>query len=209
MIAILTGDIVSSRRVPDKGKWIKRLQYIIEKKSGLPKPPKWGIFRGDGFQIEVTAPAEALRVAILIRSGIKSIREFHELGLDARIGLGIGNRGYVGKSINESDGEAFQASGAMLDALKSGIQVKTPWPELDLPTNVALSFANSVIHDWTHAEAEVAWLSLSEQLTQVRMASKLHISQPAVHKRSAGAHIGEIENLISYFYLEVSKRVAK
>lgn len=200
MIAVLTGDIVSSRRVPDKRKWLKRLQEIIEKRAGFATTPKWGIFRGDGFQVEMGVPAEALRVAILIRAGIKSIREFHEAGLDARIGIGIGDKGFVSKSINESDGEAYQLSGKALDSIKGGLQIKTPLPERDLATNIALRLASVIIDDWTHAEAETVWLSLSQNLTQVEMARKLKISQPAVNRRAIGAHLNEITELVSYFH---------
>lgn len=199
MIAVLTGDIVSSRSVPDKRKWLKRLEEIIEKRSGLTNP-KWGIFRGDGFQLEMTVPAEALRVAILIRAGIKSVDELHSEGLDARIGIGIGEKGYVSKSINESDGEAYQWSGNALDTIKGGLQVKTRWPERDYGTNIALRLASVIIDDWTQAEAEIAWLSLSQNLTQVEMAKRLKISQPAVNKRAMGGHLNEINELVSYFH---------
>ncbi len=43
MIAVLTGDIVSSRQVPDK-RWLKRLGEVIEKKSGLSKVSKVDYF---------------------------------------------------------------------------------------------------------------------------------------------------------------------
>jgi hypothetical protein len=197
MIAVLTGDIVSSRRIADKRQWLKRLQEIIEKRSGLSKVPKWGVFRGDGFQVELAAPADALRIAILIRTGLKSGQ-----GTDARIAIGIGDKGYTGKSVNESDGEAYQSSGALLDSFKNSqhrLEMKSPWPEIDQQMNISLQFASVIIDDWTQAEAEIAWLKMSEVKTQVEMAKKLKISQPAVHKRFAGAHLDEIFALIDYF----------
>jgi hypothetical protein len=209
MIAVLTGDIVASRRMPDKRQLLHRLQEIIEKRSGLPKTPRWGIFRGDGFQVELSTPADALRVAILIRSGIRSVLEFYNEGLDARIGIGIGAKGYVGKSINESDGEAYQSAGKVLDSLKTGIQVETSWKEFDTPVNISLSFADVLIREWTHAEAEIAWMSMSGNFTQIEMAKKLKISQPAVNKRINRAHLDELNALISYFYGEISARTKK
>ena len=202
MIAILTGDIVSSRSIPEKRPWLNRLHEIIDRKTGLNKAPKWGIFRGDGFQIELTTPSDALRIALLIRSGLKSIPELHEQGIDARIGIGIGQKGYTSKSINESDGEAYYFSGAALDSLKGDqhrMQIKTPWSHIDVPVNLTLLFASAMIDEWTQAQAEIVWMKMSEEKTQTEMAKKLKISQPAVHKRTAGAHLNEISALLSYF----------
>jgi hypothetical protein len=197
MIAVLTGDIVSSRQIPGKRLWLKKLQDIIEKRSGLSKVPKWSVFRGDGFQVELTTPADALRIALLIRTGLKSSQ-----GIDARIAIGIGEKGYTAKSVNESDGEAYQYSGNLLDSFKASqnrLEIKSPWPEIDRSINMSLLLASVIIDDWTQAEAEIAWLKLSEEKTQVEMAKKLKITQPAVHKRATGAHLTEVVNLISYF----------
>jgi hypothetical protein len=199
MIAVLTGDIVSSRKIGDKRKWLKRLREIIERKTGLGKPPKWSVFRGDGFQVEIGSPEHALRIAVLIRAGLRSVPEQK---IDARIGVGIGEKGFTGNSVNESDGEAYQRSGALLDSLKkdrSRLQIQSPWAEMDSAMNTALALASVIIDDWTQPEAEVAWLLMSEQKTQVEMAKKLKISQPAIHKRFTGAHLTEINALIGYF----------
>lgn len=212
MIAVVTGDMVSSRSVPNKSRWLRKLQEIIEKQSGLAKKPRWGIFRGDGFQVELPDPSEALRLAILIRAGMRSIPAFAKLKLDARIAIGIGEKGYTGKSVNESDGQAYQWSGAVLDSLKGEnhrLQIVTPWTAIDKPMNIALKLASSIIGDWTFAEAEIVWLKLSEGKTQEQMAKKLKISQPAVHKRYASAHYQELSALISYFETAVSEAIMK
>jgi hypothetical protein len=209
MVAILTGDIVSSRRMPDKRKWLKRLKEIIERKSGLAKAPKWDVFRGDGFQVELSSPADALRIAFLIRCGLKSIPELFSQGIDARIGIGIGEKEYSGKSISDSDGQAYQWSGGVLDSLKGeqkSLQMKSPWPEVDQPMNIALQLAGVIIDEWTNPEAEIAWLWLTENKTQVEMARKLKITQPAVHKRMAGAHLRELSNLLAYFHEAIRNR---
>ncbi|HMJ68238.1 MAG TPA: hypothetical protein VK508_05060 [Cyclobacteriaceae bacterium] len=212
MIAVLTGDMVSSRSIPNKSRWLRQLQEIIEKRSGLTKTPKWSVFRGDGFQVELPQPSDALRLAVLIRAGLRSMPAFSKLKLDARIAIGIGEKGYTGKSVNESDGQAYLWSGSLLDSLmheNHRLQVNTPWPTIDQPVNVALKLASAIIDDWTFAEAEVVWLKLSEGKTQDQMAKKLKISQPAVHKRYASSHYNELSALISYFESTVSEAVMK
>jgi hypothetical protein len=212
MIAVLTGDIVSSRSVPNKSRWLRKLQEIIERRSGLSKTPKWGVFRGDGFQVELAQPSDALRLSILIRAGLQSMPGFSKLKLDARIAIGIGEKGYTGKSVNESDGQAYLWSGTLLDSLmrqSHRLQLNSPWPVIDKPVNVALKLASSIIDDWTFAEAEIVWLKLSEGKTQEQMAKKLKISQPAVHKRYVSSHYHELSELILYFESAISDAVTK
>src|SRR5688572_1719902 len=100
--AIITGDIISSRRMPEKSLWLNRLKSILGKKTDLIHPSRWNIYRGDSFQLEVKSPENALRVALLIRSGLKAIPEFHKLRLDVRMAIGIGKPGFRGKTVNES-----------------------------------------------------------------------------------------------------------
>ncbi|MEJ0033885.1 MAG: hypothetical protein WDO15_27725 [Bacteroidota bacterium] len=58
------------------------------------------------------------------------MEELFDQGIDARVGIGLGKKEYTGKSISESDGEAYQWSGNILDSLKgyqSKWRAKTPW----------------------------------------------------------------------------------
>lgn len=209
MIAVLTGDIVSSRSVPDKRVWLARLREIIDKKTGSSKALKWGVFRGDGFQVEVPKSVDALKVALSIRAGLRSSIELRKSDIDARIGIGIGEKGYSAKSVNESDGQAYQLSGFALDSfnVQYRLQVKTPWPETDRHLNVALSLTSALIENWTVIQAETAGIWLRENETQVEMAKRLRISQPAVHKRFNGAHLKAISNVINYYSEVVSMHV--
>ena len=203
MIAVLTGDIVSSRSVPDKGKWLRRLKDIIEKKPGFKKPPKWGVFRGDGFQIELIDPSKALRLAILIRAGLRSMKMSSKVKIDARIAIGIDEKGYSGKSVHDSDGPAYLLSGTSLDALKKenhNLDVYAPILDIDEKLlYTALRLGSALMDQWTFAEAEVVFLLMSEDKTQSQMAKKLNISQPAVHKRLLAARFDVLYDLIEWF----------
>lgn len=208
MIAVITGDMVASRKMPDKRLWLQRLKEIIERKSGLPKTPRWTIYRGDGFQIELPRPTDALRIALLIRSGLRSVPQFDALKLDARMGIGIGAKGYKGRTIAEADGEAFQLSGAVLDGLQSKgqkLEIRSPFADFDKSVNVSLSLASVIIDDWTQASAELVWTSLSSSLTQKKMSKLLKISQPAVHKRYASSHLKELTELLRYYEEQLNK----
>lgn len=210
MIAVITGDIVASRKMPAKSGWKKRLQQIIEKQHG--QSLRWAMFRGDGFQVELQHPLEALHLALLIRSGLKSIDGLHELGLDARIGIGIGDKGYTGETVGVSDGEAYRLSGALLDSLKESgdrMKISTGVSSFDQRINLYLTLANAIIEEWSQRSAELVWFRLSDQeATQERLAKKLKISQPAIFKRYAKSHVRELMELIAFFRGEVSGYIA-
>ncbi|GAB1464308.1 hypothetical protein [Pedobacter sp.] len=68
MIAVIARDIVNSRALP--ALWIETLKQAL---SSLPeKEAKWEIFRGDSFQVELSADV-ALLASIYIKASIKTI----------------------------------------------------------------------------------------------------------------------------------------
>jgi hypothetical protein len=83
------------------------------------QPKNWEIFRGDAFQLEVSEPEEALRIAIQIKAFLKTVK------LDARMSIGFGDKTYDADKISESNGTAFVRSGESFDQLKNR---KTLWP---------------------------------------------------------------------------------
>ncbi|MFT6866923.1 MAG: hypothetical protein ACJA08_001761 [Cyclobacteriaceae bacterium] len=62
MVAILTGDIINSRK-SDVIDWIGKLKKVLNQYGNTPK--NWEIFRGDSFQLLVP-PNRALIAAIHI-----------------------------------------------------------------------------------------------------------------------------------------------
>ena len=57
MIAIITGDIVNSRKLTSKI-WIDGLKKLLN--TFGKNPIEWEIYRGDEFQLEIKNPEEAL-----------------------------------------------------------------------------------------------------------------------------------------------------
>ena len=109
MIAVITGDIINSRELPDE--WIGTLKDALNGLFG--KNINWEIFRGDSFQVELNAK-DALINAIYIKACIKTLK-----GADVRIGIGIGKKTINAEKVTEANGEAFVNSGSAFDALKT------------------------------------------------------------------------------------------
>jgi hypothetical protein len=89
---VITGDIIKSTTV--KTEWRETLLNSIRSVAdelALLTPLKLEFFRGDSFQVVVANPEEALKVAVLLRAGLKSKTPQESKNLwDARIALGIG-----------------------------------------------------------------------------------------------------------------------
>src|SRR5690606_32355369 len=109
MIAIITGDIINSDRYA-ASEWMEILKKYLGRQGET--PGDWEIYRGDEFQIRTT-PARALPMAIQIKALIKSIKN-----LDVRMGIGLGSETFVGSSVSQSNGKAYQRSGRIFETLK-------------------------------------------------------------------------------------------
>ena len=59
MVAIITGDIISSRKIVHQEKWLSPLKNLLE--SWGENPKDWKLDRGDFFQVEINNIDEALK----------------------------------------------------------------------------------------------------------------------------------------------------
>ena len=111
--AVITGDIVRSELIAlgKRDLLIQVLHQIVENLQDK-SPMRMELFRGDSFQIVVDSPEMSLKIASMMRAGLKSnTPKGSKTEWDARISIGIGTIDYQGDSIVTSDGEAFKLSG--------------------------------------------------------------------------------------------------
>lgn len=191
MTSVLTGDIIKSGNYqPDS--WLKPL------KEGLLTIGKegetWEIYRGDSFQVEITDIKDSFLKAMYLKACIKTVK-----GLDVRMAIGIGNRSFTGKSITESNGEAFRNSGETLEVLKkekTNLKLKTTKSSLDKELNLYFKLALIAMDDWTMNSAEMVKLYIENpKYRQEDIAKIIGISQDAVSKRIKRAHLEKLLEL--------------
>ncbi len=212
MIAVLTGDIVFSSSTKDSQDLVAILKKIFKEIEAKYEVLGDGaeIHRGDGFQLALAQPHQSLEVALLLRAGLMKAPSLSK-PLDTRIAIGIGDYGYLNNSVNESSGVVFERSGHTLDALKNEsvrIALSSPNDDFNDEMTISLTLADTLIKSWSKADAEIVWYSLLNDISQAEIARKLGISQPAVSKRKARAHITELELLLARFSKKISTIVA-
>ncbi len=195
---IITGDIVNSSAIKGEEKiaLIAEIERIGLKLSEL-VPLKIELFRGDSFQIQTDDPTEAIRLAILFRTALKSASP-SEHEWDARVSVGIGSVDFVSEQIVVSDGEAFQLSGRGLDSIgKRRLAVATPWADVNGELSLTTAFADDIITGWSVNQARISYLKLSTGDTQKEIAREENITAQNVSKILVASRVSLITDYIS------------
>ncbi len=195
-IAVLTGDVIESRKIGDRPRLYQllddRLAELAARHGGRGER-----FRGDGFQLALPRAAPAMEAAVALRAALIAHSET-DRRWDARIAVAVGpsEGGTAG-----GDGAAFVASGRALDALPRGSPHLT-LTRLDAPEDPGLAllvrFIDDLLDGWSPYAAEIVTLSLAEDLSQQAMAERLGIRQPSVHKRLRAARWALLSDTLDY-----------
>ncbi|GGI57913.1 transcriptional regulator [Winogradskyella haliclonae] len=192
MTSVITGDIIKSRDFKDQDIWLNRLKSALAMLSN--DSSNYEIYRGDSFQLEHKNYLGSLFAVIYIKACMKSIK-----GLDVRMAIGVGNKSYQGKTVSESNGEAFVFSGETFETLKKeklNLKIKTGDIDLDEELNLYFKLALIAMNNWTVNSAEIVKLSFENpNMIQSKLAKLVGISQDAVSKRQKRAYLDEIKEL--------------
>lgn len=201
MIAIITADIINSRKLVNQEIWIAPLKKLLASYGATPE--KWEIFRGDYFQIEIEDPSEALLVSLKIKALIKSIIASEEqkktAPIDVRMAIGLGTKEYAAERISESNGTAFINSGEKFEKLKkekTTLAIQSSYPNFDYEMNLYLKLAVIQMDAWT-ANSAALFTTLFEdpEKKQAEIGVILGIGQNSVSGRFKRAHVDEILEL--------------
>ena len=205
--AVITGDLVNSSAMNKQ----QRAYLISELKlcfAKMQKQKRFGfqkafeVYRGDSFQGILNKPEQALRVSIILRTLLVKLnqqplktnskiisKEGTKVVLkdaDARIAIGIGTVTLKARKVVESDGEAFNNSGKLLDVMKiSGERIMIKCSDEKLNQNLQTSFTllDFIMSKWTPQQCQAIYELLINDYGQSQLAKKLKISQPSVHQR--------------------------
>ena len=194
MIGVITGDIISSRKLSSKI-WMDGFKKLLTTFGKT--PTEWDIYRGDEFQLEVKNPEESLMIALQIKSYFKTLK------LDVRMSIGFGDLTYKAKKISESNGTAFSRSGEVFETLKKqkiNLAINTGNEDFDTEINLMLRLSLTFMDNWLVQSAEFVLKSIENpKLSQEEIGVKLGINQAAVSRRRKRAQFDLMIELDQYF----------
>lgn len=199
--AIITGDIVGSSKLKPAQR--KNLIGILKSTSKEIRivykkiiPFDVDIFRGDSWQLLVTEPKSALRIALLFRASLKSkmgIRVF-----DSKIFIGVSTIDSLpGQRVSLGNGEAFVLSGRGLENLKKHkMGIDYPSFEKNDYLGLIVRLIDVLATGWTVKQSASVNGAL-KGLTQKEIAESLNLKQQTVYGHLIGSHFTEIEHVLN------------
>ena len=194
MVAIITGDIIRSRRKPS-ATWLRGLKKILSRHGKT--TAAWEIFRGDEFQLEIKSAEDAFVAALQIKVFLKTMK------LDARMAIGLGDKTHAAKKISESNGSAFIRSGELFETLKKQkltLAVNSGDADFDTDINLMIRLGLTFMNSWLPQPAEFVLMALDNpSLSQEELGKKLGINQAAVSRRQKRAHYDLVRDLNAHY----------
>lgn len=192
MIAVITGDIVNSRK-GEVASWIDVLKETLNRYGS--ESNNWEIYRGDSFQLSL-APEQALLAAFHIKSAIKQIKL-----LDVRMAIGLGEENYRASKVTESNGSAYVNSGECFEGLKKQtLGVKSGIKKLDEPINIMLSLLLLTVNNWSSTVSKAVKIAIEHpEKNQKSLAKLLNKSQSSISETLKRGGFDEIMK-INQFY---------
>lgn len=198
MIAVITGDIVNSRKGLVES-WINPLKETLDKYGNEPK--SWEIYRGDSFQMSLDLD-KALLAAIHIKSTIKETKEY-----DVKMAIGIGEEKYSSDKITESNGTAYVHSGECFEELKKySLGIKSHNPNFDDTINLMLKLALLTIDNWSSVVSKVIKTVIENpEKNQKHLANLLNRSQSNISEALKRGGYEEIMNMNEFYERNISR----
>lgn len=207
---VITGDIIESSGIQIKYRdfLLKSIQEIADELSVI-DPLKIEIFRGDSFQMVIDTPENAMKIAVLLRAGLKSHTPKEcKKPWDARLSLGVGAISYHADNIVFSDGEAFQYSGRELDKMgKRCLIVKTRWSYVNEELQVSTAFADEVVSSWSVPQSQATYQALLYNISQKEIANKFQKSAQNISKLLSTAKLNLIQMYINRYHNLISNLI--
>lgn len=198
MVAILTGDIVNSRKV-SSSIWLDELKHTLNHLGT--SQSDWEIYRGDSFQLRID-PKNALSAAFLIKSCIKTTA-----ALDARMAIGLGTEDFIGENVLQSNGEAYIFSGEAFDALKTQKMLfRSVNFRFNQVINLMIQSLSLTTDNWPPVYASIIHAKLMHpEKTQIQLSQLLGKNQSTISEALKKTGYQEISNVIQYYQQEIQQ----
>ncbi len=197
-VAVLSGDLIASTQHPQD--WTETALRGLRQRSN--KVAQWhgqatahfSRFRGDGWQIVLYAPEQALRAALYLHAGL----QITPSSPTSRISIGLGQMDpWDGRNLAAASGRAFEASGRGLDTMPKSRKLTVAGDGITPLHEGIIAMIEDQAFGWSAEQAEaIGPYLLPNRPTLKAIAAELNISTQAVHARLTGAHAQTLRHTI-------------
>ena len=169
----------------------------------------WGrLVKGDSIECVMECPGDALRVAVLLKSFIKSFiptdgiadEKFKQFGL--RLAIGIGEMRLIDKELDMMDGDAIYLSGRALadmqDKTTDSLQIVMKQDISNGALPVITLLLNQMINKATRRQCETLFHKL-QCTVDAEVAQRMNISRSGANNNLRNMGWEAIERAIKYF----------
>jgi hypothetical protein len=209
-VAVLTGDLVGSRALPDEA--LDRARAALEAAArdaagwepALVAGGGLEFFRGDSWQLCLLRPTRLLRVALFLRARLRALGR----GFDTRIGVGLGPVARLDpERVSRSTGLAFERSGAALDRMKRRERLAVNPDGADPELRIVATLCAAIADRWTPAQARAMAQAVGPDPApdQSAMAARLVVSQSAVAQALRAAGFEPLRAALDWFESFISE----
>ena len=168
----------------------------------------WGrVVKGDTIECYVPNPTDALRIALLIKTRLKSLdvessedkKSFQIYG--ARMEIGLGSMRIVNRSEDVMDGEAIYQSGRKLDEMGTPVKgtlqaaFTNKWHGA---VQAVCVLVDAILNNATQRQCRVVYYKLLSK-NENEIAVILNISQSSVNQRSTSAQWYAIDSALKFY----------
>lgn len=217
LYAVVTGDVVDSSKLSVERRdrlysAMRATSTAVRTAFGPAIPIEVDIFRGDSWQMLITRPASALRIALFYRATLRYLMAIHRF--DVRLALGIGGVSLMPTlRVSEGDGDAFRASGRALESLSrsSTMSLAFPGQPEENSLDVVVRLIDALAARWSDRQA-LAVTGALQGWTQKKIARtcwRKPITQQAVAQHLDRAAWTSVETGLEFFEETVREIVGR
>lgn len=209
MYATISADVVSSTSLSQKSMLklndhIKKCLVILEDRYSK----FWGrIVRGDTIECVLPSPENALEVALILKTWVKSFTpedkakdSFNKYGL--RIAIGLGDMKTVNRERDMMDGDAIYKSGRALDSLvgrlKYSFTISMANKEQEEILKIMFSLINDLVNTTTARRCRTLCEKILYKDTSL-IAKNMGITESGVNQNLNALCWTSIEQVIEYY----------
>jgi predicted DNA-binding protein YlxM (UPF0122 family) len=205
MIAVISGDLIKSQKIPQQEyddmlyQLDQSLRFIASKFNG-----RFSVYRGDALQIQLPDPTDVCCAAVLLYLQLKSAN------YSLRQSLAVGNLDNPRADIKTATGSAYTLSGQGLDTMNQRLLLQIEYCPLDTSFALNIDLIDVLLDKMSQKQANALFYYLTtHNNSHSELAKELKTSRENVTKLLNLAHYQLIERFLNYSKHKIAQQLTE